>query len=268
MIPFFEYRTESVQASSASGCDFPPHLHTGAELVRVRSGVVQVRIGDTEYTVCSGQIAVIFPNTVHAYRTLTDAENTQIDLLICGNEHANGFPERFSRARCENPLHALRALHADVDYMIDAIVHEAQGAKNVRIMNAYFQILWARLLPQIRVTALSEPAVSDLAASLILYVSEHCCEPLTLEMLSKQFGVCRFYLSRTFTKVLHTGFYEYINALRVEHAKKLLLSSSAKILDIAMQCGFQSQQTFNRVFKAACSVTPKEYRSQTASMLK
>ena len=72
----------------------------------------------------------------------------------------------------------------------------------------------------------------------------------------------RFHISRIFTQVLHTGFYEYVNALRINYAKELLLDSEYKILDIAEMSGFQSQQTFNRIFRDFCGMPPSAYRKQ------
>ena len=64
-------------------------------------------------------------------------------------------------------------------------------------------------------------------------------------------------------KITFDQFYEYVNTLRVEYAKNLQLNSQYSVLDIAMQCGFQSQQTFNRVFKEICGMTPLAYRKRS-----
>jgi len=106
-------------------------------------------------------------------------------------------------------------------------------------------------------------STTDLPTAVISYISEHFCEPLSLEILSKELGVCRFYLSRIFTQVLHTGFHEYVNTLRIDQAKKLLENTRDSILDVAIQCGFQNQQTFNRVFKEICGITPSAFRKNT-----
>ena len=63
-----------------------------------------------------------------------------------------------------------------------------------------------------------------------------------------------------YKRQIHTGFYAYLHSLRVNYAKGLLQNSSLDILTIAMDSGFENQQTFNRVFKSLCGMTPKEYR--------
>ena len=48
--------------------------------------------------------------------------------------------------------------------------------------------------------------------------------------------------------------------LRVEEAKRLLLTGSMSMADISEACGFSSQSYFNHSFKHRVGVTPGEYR--------
>lgn len=264
--PFYEHRTELFDGFSTTRLDFPPHLHLSPELVYVEQGELRAQINLKEYRINSGEFAVIFPNTIHSYETLSSAEDTKIDLLICGHEAECGFPEKLISATVNNPILPLDSMHPDIAYMLRSLLAEKRQTGNIQIIKAYLRILWTRLLPELEIVSASGPMAADLAANLIVYISEHFTEPLSLTFLSRKFGSCKFYLSRIFNQVLHTGFHEYINHLRVEHAKKLLAESKNGILEIAMLCGFQSQQTFNRVFKEVCGISPREYRKQTLSM--
>jgi len=61
---------------------------------------------------------------------------------------------------------------------------------------------------------------------------------------------------------LEKNFYQFINELRTEEAKKLLLSKEVKQLDmfgIAIRAGFNSRTTFYASFKKATGITPTEY---------
>lgn len=263
MIPFYEHQTELMRGFSQHQLDFPPHLHNCPELVRMRAGQLKVQINTQEHIVDSESLVIIFPNVIHSYQTITPEEDTLIDVLICGQDANNGFPRNLSGCVIENPINPIPFFHPDVDYIFSALIGEIEKPPNPRLIHAYWQILWLRILPQITIAESAQPNVSDLATTLIVYITEHFCEPLSLELLSKKLGVCRFYLSRIFTQVLHIGFYEYVNTLRVDYAKNLLLNSQYSVLDIAMQCGFQSQQTFNRVFKEICGMTPLAYRKRS-----
>lgn len=257
-IPFYEHKTELIYGIHSEQFDYPPHLHGCPELVRINAGTLKMQINTQKYLVTKGQLAVIFPNVIHSYEVME--KDTIIDGLICGHDPNNGFPSKFNNCILKEPVIPISLCHPDVNYAFSALLAESYDSTNTRIINAYFQILWHRLLPSLTLTDSVQSVVPDLVTNLITYISEHFCEPLSLDILSKELGVCRFYLSRIFTQVLHISFRQYLNTFRINHAKKLLLNNQYKILDVAIQCGFENQQTFNRVFKELCQVTPAAYR--------
>ncbi len=46
----------------------------------------------------------------------------------------------------------------------------------------------------------------------------------------------------------------------MERAKELLVKEDARVLDVAIACGFQTQQHFARVFRALCKMSPTQFR--------
>ncbi len=85
---------------------------------------------------------------------------------------------------------------------------------------------------------------------------------LTLSVLSNKTGIGTHELSYVLNNGLGRNFYQFINELRTEEAKALLLSKEMKHLDmlgIAIRAGFNSKTTFYTTFKKATNLTPKEY---------
>lgn len=260
--PFYEYGHNRLSASSANQLDFPLHLHNCPELVLVRAGAMKAQIGDDEYTLRAGDLAIILPNTTHSYQTLTPPEETVINLIICGFHLQPSLPRQLIGCRLAEPVKPIASYHPDVAYAFSALLSESNNADSAPLISAYFQILWQRLLPSLETVEAMAPSTSNLVATLIAYVTEQFRSPLSLDSLSREMGVSRFHISRIFTQVLHTGFHEYVNALRINYAKELLQDSEYKILDIAEMSGFQSQQTFNRIFREFCGLSPSEYRKR------
>jgi len=91
-------------------------------------------------------------------------------------------------------------------------------------------------------------------------MAEHYTEPLTRDILSKELGINKGYLSKIFSQVFESSFNQYLNNLRIERAKYLLENTEDTILDISLSCGFDSDRTFERAFKSVCSLTPSNYR--------
>ena len=78
--------------------------------------------------------------------------------------------------------------------------------------------------------------------------------------LAQQMGMSYTQLSRKLKNIAGTSPAAFITQLRLEKARKLLLSSEASIGDIATQCGFDDPSYFTRTFKTAYGDTPKTYR--------
>ena len=85
-------------------------------------------------------------------------------------------------------------------------------------------------------------------------------EPLTLGIVAKETGVSRERLSRLFRSVMGVTFSDYLNTIRLDSCRQHLVETHASITEIAFACGFQSVSQFNRRFKAAEGVSPREYR--------
>jgi AraC-like DNA-binding protein len=84
---------------------------------------------------------------------------------------------------------------------------------------------------------------------------------LDLAELARKLGTNTAYLSRGLNEGLGLGFAEAINGLRVEHvAARLRDGANDDILTLAIDAGFGSKATFNRVFKERFGITPSAYR--------
>jgi len=93
---------------------------------------------------------------------------------------------------------------------------------------------------------------------------------LTLKGLADKIGLNTHELSYVLNNGLGKNFYQFINELRTEEAKSLLLSEDMKHLDllgIATSAGFNSKTTFYTTFKKLTGLTPKEYMKTNASRI-
>lgn len=72
------------------------------------------------------------------------------------------------------------------------------------------------------------------------------------------FGVST--LSRVFSGVFHCNFNQYVNKKRLDFACDLLKNTNQTITEAYENAGFDSQRTFNRVFREEYHVSPRDYR--------
>ena len=91
---------------------------------------------------------------------------------------------------------------------------------------------------------------------------------LRLADLAAPLGIAERTLSQVLSDALGVTFYDYVNGYRVAAIKARLLdpaSDHLTVLGVAMECGFSSKASFNRVFKKVTGTTPSEYRARATS---
>lgn len=93
------------------------------------------------------------------------------------------------------------------------------------------------------------------------YIDENYSNPdLSVAELSKVFKINSSYLSNRFKKEFDIGLLDYITSLRIETAKKLLLTTNETNSEISNRIGYLNTRTFIRAFQKQLGMTPKEYR--------
>ncbi|HEY5944696.1 MAG TPA: helix-turn-helix domain-containing protein [Kofleriaceae bacterium] len=97
------------------------------------------------------------------------------------------------------------------------------------------------------------------------YLRENFAEPLPLPVVARKAGFSVPTFSRVFRRATGRSFLPYVRALRVEHAKNLIVTTPMSIDQIAQACGFQSQHHLIRSFKKATNQTPGAYRKAHAA---
>lgn len=96
--------------------------------------------------------------------------------------------------------------------------------------------------------------------NVVEYIHAHFDEPLTLSQLADYAMVSKNYLSAIFSDTMKLSLFDYIEQVRVNHARLLLQTTEESILNIALKSGFHSSPYFNRVFKKLMHMTPGQYR--------
>ncbi|UZQ85543.1 response regulator transcription factor [Thermoclostridium stercorarium] len=92
------------------------------------------------------------------------------------------------------------------------------------------------------------------------YIHQHYSEQLTLNDVAEHVYVSPSYLSRMFKKELGKNFVDYLNGLRIEKAKELLMDPKYKTYEVAEIVGIPDAHYFSRLFKKYEGLSPTEYR--------
>ena len=110
---------------------------------------------------------------------------------------------------------------------------------------------------------IKESKVSTSMHWLVFALKQHAdfmyCSNPTLKDLSAIYHKNEKYMGRLFKNEMHISFHEYCLLLKLKKAESLLLGTTDKILDIALECGFDNISYFNKAFKKRYGMSPSEY---------
>ena len=91
-------------------------------------------------------------------------------------------------------------------------------------------------------------------------VNEKIEEELHIDEMAELAGLSTAHFSQMFRRSTGESPHQFLLRQRVERAKEMLRTPGMRVLDVAIACGFKTQQHFARVFRRLCGASPTEYR--------
>ena len=102
----------------------------------------------------------------------------------------------------------------------------------------------------------------DSFKDLIAWIERHLDQPLTLDQVAAQAGLSPFHFSRLFTARMGRSVMAHVRGRRlVRGARRLCDEPDLQLVDLAFDCGFESQEAFTRAFKRVFGVAPGRFRT-------
>lgn len=97
------------------------------------------------------------------------------------------------------------------------------------------------------------------------FMDENYCEKILLKDIADAINYSPYYFQRKFTEIMKISPNDYVNNLRIDQAKKLLINSNMSVAEISYACGFPSQSYFCFLFKKQLQVTPSDFRKSVSN---
>lgn len=92
------------------------------------------------------------------------------------------------------------------------------------------------------------------------YIERHLDEPLSVERLSRVAHFSKFHFHRQFSLYAGIGVGAYVRMLRLRRASYRLVFGAERVIDIALEAGFESPEAFARAFRQAFGQSPSQFR--------
>ena len=106
-----------------------------------------------------------------------------------------------------------------------------------------------------------EATSNDIALNVQQYLLNHYKEDISIDDLVNTFNVSKSTLHNYFKQEFNTSIHQRLLSIRLNEARKLLVSSSYSIKEIALKCGFKDSDYFSKSFKKMYGLTPCDARS-------
>ncbi len=93
------------------------------------------------------------------------------------------------------------------------------------------------------------------------FIEETLDHPIAVKSVARRAGMSQWHFQRAFKALTGETLKTYIRSRRLSRSLQKLLNRDLRIIDIALDAGFESQEAYTRAFKKAFSMTPGEFRA-------
>lgn len=228
---------------------YPPHLHKSFEFIAVTGGTLRVRIGKDVYDTAAGDAVLVFPDCVHSMESV---EHNRHSLLIFAPEYVRAFVPFCLDHVPEN------CLFHPPEQLVRSIMETRNTDSVLHIKSVLYTLL--DCFDSSAVYRKRIPEREALLLRIFDYVGKNYAGDCTLKALSEALSYHYVYLSRYFSDHVGMTFSEYVSNYRITESCSRLANSTDSVMQIALECGFDSLRSYNRRFRQQMGLTPGEYR--------
>jgi AraC-like DNA-binding protein len=230
--------------------NFAKHKHDCIELLYFLYGRAEVITGGTSVE-ASFYDAVIYPKGMMHTECLQFSRHQEIYCVwvdIPGLE----IPDVI-RIQDEN---------ANLKCLLEKLHEETKGPTPCKpLINHYVKAL-AMLIAR---KSLAKGPQNDMVGRVKQYMQHNMAGDVTVQMLADLVYVSKSYLSRIFRRQTGMSLNDYLQKLRIEAAKSILVSSNLCIEEVSSMVGYHSPKYFYRVFLAGTGMSPRDFRKSEAA---
>ena len=264
-----------VQTSSPQSVCAKPHIHDSIEIILFQEGSFRIMVNDTEYQASQGELILFRSNTIHFITSNSLPANRYCVLKIkpslffdlASEKNAVSYALRFilAESNCKTLWTREEVAANGTAALYDQLALEANCeplCQDISMKLYAFQIVLALLRDMIRdegARGVHGPSNDNTTAQIyqtIRLINKRYAENLNAHMCADQASMSYSYFSRCFKNVTGKSFKEYLNIVRINHAQRLLTTTTRSVTQIALECGYNNISYFIAVYKSLKGETP------------
>lgn len=251
------------------------HYHSYIEIIYILEGGSCVYVGDKEYSLLKGDMIIINSGIPHESKATGETTKELVvkfepDTLYMSDGYANNFvytmPVMFGIKNKDCIFRRREIENTYVPYALKNGAKEcAKGeygfefAMKAELLRVFLWIVRKWKSKGI-ISEEFETHIDVLKPALEYAQNEYAnADSLTA---AKRCSLSYAYFSKLFKKTFSQSFSEYVNSIRINESKRLLISSDQTITQIAMNTGFSTTSYYISVFKKITGETPYKFKKQ------
>ena len=258
------------------GRSYKNHWHSYGEILMVGTGSTNIySVGNSKYELVSGDFLIAWPMEMNS---TIDADRDESIVIQFSNAFINSLFDlrrimhiyRNLHVICINAHPKLAAELKEITLKMKEVFFSDIQEREIRccmlLMEFMLKLLdyRAELAPEL--DEVDHYGYTDDVMKRMMLVTDYIKNNLTADDLSQgtmaqMAGISKDYFSRIFKNVTGMNYSRWLNTIRIEKATQLLQDEDISLTEIAMQSGFQSIPSFNRVFREEKGMAPGEYRT-------
>lgn len=254
--------------------DYDPHWHTAMEIIVPMENWYDAILGEDKYHIVPGDIFIIPPGELHSLRAPESGSRFVFMFDLSAFTRFKGFAGL--QPILTKPIHLTRAAYPyiyDDVYQILVQMRNEYFAKNEFADLTIYSLL-LNMLVKLGTNHLEnidlfsnmrgyrQKEYADKFNAVMDYIDTHYMEELNLEKIADTFSFSKYHFSRLFKQYTNYTFCTYLSHRRIKIAEELLALPDLSITEVALQSGFPSISTFNRVFRQIKDCSPGEFRKK------
>ena len=248
---------------------FGDHIHQFAELVWVLDGEIEMTVNGRTELAKKGDFTVISPFAIHSFYT---PEYSKIHIAVISDSFIVDriTPDELYRERQSAVFTPSDELcdFLDKKGYIELCLSQLGKRDDNNYLHSISSLIYLIYTEYFNtVPAQIGFSSKNALSSILIYMTEHFTEDLTLENVGAALGYSPKYVSNCVASLPGFNFRRLVNSLRIEYAKNLLINQThLTVLDVAMRCGFSNERSFHRAFLDIVGTTPAVYRRTKTSL--
>lgn len=251
------------------------HWHESLEILFVLNGNINIVLDDNAYNLSQEDVIVINANEVH---TISSNDDNIILALQIPIDFIKPYYEDIENIKfnCKSIL-----LKDEDKHIVDDIrkilaktmwtYSKDEEDCEIKIQSLVFELIYILCRNFKEIDDLynkSGNKYSERLKRIIEYIDLNYKENISLSTLAEKEYLSNAYLSKFFRKYIGKNFHSYLSNIRLEHAVRDLIYSDLPITEIALNNGFNNENTFFNLFKENYGQTPNSYRKKVKNNLK